>query len=362
MPEQSSLEHSYRRLLQAYPRFYRRERGLELLTTLLDASRPGQLRASRDEAVHLLLSGLRYRLAPPGRVAKAVVGVAALWAAVVLSGVGAYLAWGAPSTERPELTETRIAALGDALAGQHASWVDVTAPDRLDMAYSYLSHGDFQNFAAEGWSGARPAPAAHVRGYRYPSTAQAAFHAAYLRLRAEGWQTGSVSALDSYTRPVFWASRDGLLLRVEATAPSEYQASLLLRFYQVEPSGVPVAALAGFLLGLAVSWPVLTWLAHRFVRTPRADRILALCLAVPALYACAANTADSLLSMVPDPESGGVLLAADFMYPLANQVQNPLAAIVIAVGLATTLGVIVCTPFRRVFAGPAPSLDTVAER
>lgn len=42
-----------RRLHSAYPGFYRRERGREILTTLLDAAEPGQVRPSRGEAVYL---------------------------------------------------------------------------------------------------------------------------------------------------------------------------------------------------------------------------------------------------------------------------------------------------------------------
>jgi hypothetical protein len=36
------LGRAYRRLMWAYPRWYRRERGAELVTTLLDDAAPGQ--------------------------------------------------------------------------------------------------------------------------------------------------------------------------------------------------------------------------------------------------------------------------------------------------------------------------------
>lgn len=72
MPE---LERSYRRLLCAYPRFYRRERGLEILTTLLDAAEPGQVRPSPSEAMSLLWIGLRYRFVPPTRIGRLAAGL-----------------------------------------------------------------------------------------------------------------------------------------------------------------------------------------------------------------------------------------------------------------------------------------------
>jgi hypothetical protein len=51
----------YRRLLACYPRWYREERGAELVGTLLDGARPGQVRPSGREAWALILEGLRLR-------------------------------------------------------------------------------------------------------------------------------------------------------------------------------------------------------------------------------------------------------------------------------------------------------------
>jgi hypothetical protein len=60
-----------------------------------------------------------------------------------------------------------------------------------------------------------------------------------------------------------------------------------------------------------------------------------------------ANTVDNLLSMVPDPNTASVLLAADLMYPLANQAANPLAATVIGLGLAAGVAITTLTPRHR---------------
>ncbi len=59
MNGQDRLRRRYERLLLLYPREYRAAYGAELVDTLLEASRPGQLRPTAREAVGLLLGGLR---------------------------------------------------------------------------------------------------------------------------------------------------------------------------------------------------------------------------------------------------------------------------------------------------------------
>src|SRR2546423_9059455 len=92
--DMTGLERWYRRRLLAYPRRYRRTRGLELLTTLLDASGPDQRRPHWRDAVDVVATGLRYRFALPGGrwVATAVVFVALAAAALGAAG-GARLGW-----------------------------------------------------------------------------------------------------------------------------------------------------------------------------------------------------------------------------------------------------------------------------
>lgn len=58
----TDLERRYRRLLLAYPRWYRQRRGEEMLTTLLEGSRPGQRRPAAGQAVALLVHGAATRL------------------------------------------------------------------------------------------------------------------------------------------------------------------------------------------------------------------------------------------------------------------------------------------------------------
>lgn len=56
-----ALARRYRALLACYPRWYREERGAELVGTLLEGARPGQVRPSGREARALILEGLRLR-------------------------------------------------------------------------------------------------------------------------------------------------------------------------------------------------------------------------------------------------------------------------------------------------------------
>ena len=57
----SSLERRCRRLLRAYPAWYRRERGEEMLGTLLEASPPGRRWPSFRDTRALITGGLRVR-------------------------------------------------------------------------------------------------------------------------------------------------------------------------------------------------------------------------------------------------------------------------------------------------------------
>ena len=149
MPE---LERSYRRLFCAYPGFYRRERGLEILTTLLDAAGPGQVRPPRGEAAYLLLIGLRCRFVPPTWIGKIAAGLVTIWAAVVLSGAGALAVSVFANPDQPDL-----AAFSDDLVGRQASSTyELPGDNLLDMAYTYKTYGEFQDFADAVRTGRQP--------------------------------------------------------------------------------------------------------------------------------------------------------------------------------------------------------------
>jgi hypothetical protein len=65
------LERRCRRLLRAYPRWYRRQRGDEMLATLLEASQPGQRWPSARDVRALIMGGLRVRAGQDQRLTTA---------------------------------------------------------------------------------------------------------------------------------------------------------------------------------------------------------------------------------------------------------------------------------------------------
>ena len=67
----SPLERRCRSLLRAYPRWYRRQRGDEMLATLLEASQPGQRWPSARDARALIIGGLRVRATQDQRLTTA---------------------------------------------------------------------------------------------------------------------------------------------------------------------------------------------------------------------------------------------------------------------------------------------------
>ena len=67
----SPLERRCRSLLRAYPRWYRRQRGDEMLATLLEASRPGQRWPSARDTRALIIGGLRVRATQDQRLTTA---------------------------------------------------------------------------------------------------------------------------------------------------------------------------------------------------------------------------------------------------------------------------------------------------
>jgi hypothetical protein len=67
----SPLERRCRTLLRAYPRWYRRVRGEEMLATLLESSQPGRSWPSARDSRALVMGGLRVRAAQDQRLTTA---------------------------------------------------------------------------------------------------------------------------------------------------------------------------------------------------------------------------------------------------------------------------------------------------
>ncbi|GHJ44726.1 hypothetical protein Cs7R123_20680 [Catellatospora sp. TT07R-123] len=116
------LERRYRTLLRAYPRWWREERGAELLATLLDAAPPGRRRPTAADAADLLRNGARCRLGlSTDDGLDEGLGTAAPVALALAAGVSAFLWW---RIEGSPATPGRPATLGP-LA--YAAWLVATA-------------------------------------------------------------------------------------------------------------------------------------------------------------------------------------------------------------------------------------------
>jgi hypothetical protein len=118
----NELESRYRTLFVAYPWSYRREREDEMVATLLDGARPGQLRPDRREAAAILVHGIRCRFAASVelRTGVQIGGLVSLLAAVQMvavsacSGVnpvGSAMRW-APAPTGFRLAAWAVAAMG----------------------------------------------------------------------------------------------------------------------------------------------------------------------------------------------------------------------------------------------------------
>src|SRR4051812_30266857 len=105
------LRRRCRRLLWAYPAWYRQERGLELLTTLLDTAEPDQRWPSPADVADVVRGGLRCRFRlPRGPLPVIVAAVVTLFVAVAVSGLAA-LGSAAVSASPPTEAEAVAAAV-----------------------------------------------------------------------------------------------------------------------------------------------------------------------------------------------------------------------------------------------------------
>jgi hypothetical protein len=265
------LERSYRRLLRAYPRWYRRERGTELLTTLLDAAAPGRSRPAWRDALDIVHSGLRCRLRPPRGIGyRLTVAVLALFA-----GLGGLAVAGLVSRPAPPTETQALAAAATALPARPAVVAGPTAPCGW----------------CPTWDGG-PLPRADTVavGYRPRADDVPAFMAqARDRLAGAGWRVGPLVAEESTLHVT--AARDGLAIsltgqtgtvmldkNVDHPDPAAVQVTLVA----TRALRMPVLA-AGFLGGLLAGWLVSAWVLQCLRRHRRAVRVAIRATGVPVL-------------------------------------------------------------------------------
>jgi hypothetical protein len=245
------LARTYRRWLVAYPRAYRRERGPEILATLLDAADSGRSRPAAREVAFLLRHGLGRRVGEFGRRAL----VVAVFAAVLggLSGIalGSWLAWRAVDPMAPDKT-TALSLAPTVLPGPF--------DDRADHYGRHTFWNPYSNNSLHGGTGVR-AGRTSVAGTVPPNaTFEQVAAAVHQRMRAQGWQDvrTTVHRYGPHTSPAANAevtgTRAGYLAAVQITPADEANpSSLSFELMWAEPPGhvrdTIIGGLAGALLG-----------------------------------------------------------------------------------------------------------------
>ncbi len=354
MNDSPALERAYRRLLLAYPRRFRRDRGTEILTTLLDAAPPDRRRPTAWETADLLAGGIRARLLPPPGASGAVTAtIVALLVGIGGAAAAGRLGWEASATMPTTSTATATAQVVFGAPAQ-SPVLDPGDPLNQDWLGMRTAPGD------EGNTGPHPAPGAvHLRHRTDTQDATAVLTAARDRLTAAGWRT------DTPTGPVFWASKDDQVARVTALPGdrdpggggswrSDDPVYLMVSVHHTAPTAVTALALAGLLAGAVTGWLAAVWALHARARHRSRLRTATLALGLSTL---ALGVTTVLL-----PAVAGVLgLAAidgwsphDSLVAAAALRGSGVLAYVVALGLAATAVLAAVAPAVPAPAGPLP--------
>ena len=263
------LARRYRRLLLIYPRAYRRTRGDELLTALLDAAPIERTAPTVREAADLIRHGLRARLGRPA--SRTVVAWAVL--TVVISGVfsAAFATRAAWETARPlPRTAEARAMLADILPGQEftgiqdapALFVIYGQPLSWNSAHDLL-FGDGGEYAQSGIGGGVSAPPS-------PETVESVQH----NLRAHGWTVRPLKVRDIYTclepcdpagqYTTVVAQRADTVFRMDVYSPQvPISPPVSAVFLRATPFAVYPFGLAGGILGAVVAFLLFGWASRR---------------------------------------------------------------------------------------------------
>jgi hypothetical protein len=152
-------ERGYRSLLRAYPAWYRRERGDEMLDTLLATTPDGRTWPAPRDAAALILGGLRVRAGLDRRLPAAaslrlaaLLGVA-LWLAGQASGSLSLASLAGLHRLSPAFGDARLVAFSGllVLAATGAAWF---APRPITAAVSLAAAAvcAYQSWTGSGWS------------------------------------------------------------------------------------------------------------------------------------------------------------------------------------------------------------------
>lgn len=286
----ASLETWYRRLLLAYPGPYRRQHGVEIITTLLEATEPDRRRPHRAEVTDLLLGGLRQRFRIPS--GRPVVLLVAVLTTLALGAFGAAAgSWLGERTFAALPSAAQLDQLSDVIAGGPAG-----APDKrpagpvLSSSTAELAGGGTGVITTPGWT----------------------LEAAQARLADQGWtlrlRKPAAATQFGCSGELVVARDNGLVLHVDECRSAEGISAKTVIFAERSDAYLP-STLAGTIVGALVGWLLVAALSYRMRKlSPLRRAVMSLLtgagLAGAALpvIAFAAN-ARILLSHLDDPNT-----------------------------------------------------------
>ncbi|HCT78837.1 MAG TPA: hypothetical protein DGG94_17180 [Micromonosporaceae bacterium] len=279
MNDAEVLRRRYQRLLWAYPNWYRQERGLEMLSTLLEGSKPGQRRPSNADILDVIGRGLRCRFRiPRGHQHAFITVIAMLFCAFTGSAAVAMTFASQPSVpSEDEAVAVAQLATGEPVRNLSGPVIACTyfCPEQWQRGGDQVVTFDDPFEENNGVD--------HVTVVYWTPTSQlpSAVGDARTRLTANGWQIGDLTIQDDGTRN-FDANKDGLSMYLVAFNEPAGAPPLQLSFEKELPD-LPAAAIGGLAAGLLTGWMLTVWILQRYRRHDfRVKRAAFLC-AVPVL-------------------------------------------------------------------------------
>ncbi|MEU8078934.1 hypothetical protein AB0B31_26275 [Catellatospora citrea] len=330
MTDIEELRARYRRLLRAYPGWYRRERGDELLTTLLDDAAEGQRRPGRADALDLLLGGLRVRLRPPrATTARVLTVVCALYAALAGAALAVFAGPypGPPSAQQALVVATTV--LGRAPQGVPGLAVecDLVCPaaESGDEVVMFDQPEDRTDAAVVVWADPTGLDPAQMRA----------------RLVAAGWTAGPVVGETSGLR-WFDATRGELSASVSVRPPAAPEGAVTREGVLVVSHRATVAVVASVLAAAlaagAAGWLVAVWALQRWRRHTRSVRFGSALAGAPFVLVATATVVDAAMwLLVPVLTNTAINAVA---VPLGLLTMVPMATVTAAGSAALCLALV----------------------
>jgi hypothetical protein len=295
MPEpsaQAKLARRYRLLLLTYPRAYRRRRGPEMVTTLLDAAPVDRSWPTRAEVADLLTGGLRFRFRVWGAAAIVAAVCAATFTAVALGALGGYLGWqtAQPLPSNAEALRMVEPALppGTSVEPQRWDFIFDDNPEYTDPRWVYLVGGTDEYRAGKVFF-----------QITYPNDrpAQRMVDGAEQRMRAAGWRPAGTNL--SGCCPESAVYRDGELVEVFSEGYlDESHYGLQVAVSRTTPTPVLPLTTAGLLAGGVAGWLMAAWVFRRVQESTPARRAFTVVVVGVGLLALFPATALSALALV----------------------------------------------------------------